>query len=389
MDKNYHRISMITFFVVVVLCTTLACTWLQNPPSPVESRTSVIPSNTPPVIEPTPEAFITPAGSMVPPTESPTDDVTLPDGIPVIWDDDGSPDGIIALLYLLKHPEYQVEAITVACGEAHTELFAENLTRMLTRAGYSGIPVAAGRETPLEGDNAFPDEWRGATDIFWEADLPEAESQVDTRMASLVIVDIVKSSPVPVTIFLTGNHTNLAEALRLDPSIAQNINLVEVMGGALNVPGNIASDYPAIQNHVAEWNIWVDPVAADEVFQSGIPIQLMPLDATNYVIWHEEDAAAWEGTGSREGILAAEILRWMLRSWFPTGVYAWDVVAAVDMTDPEHCSHFDHYVWVDTAQGDEQGRTIIDDNQPPNMNVCEIPNERNIKNALLEVFELP
>lgn len=52
-----------------------------------------------------------------------------------------------------------------------------------------------------------------------------------------MIVDIVKNSPQPVTIFLTGNHTNLAEAFRLDPTIKNNIKLVEVMGGALHVPG--------------------------------------------------------------------------------------------------------------------------------------------------------
>lgn len=95
------------------------------------------------------------------------------EGIPIIWDDDGSPDGIIALVYLLRHPDIRVEGISVSCGEAHTELFAENLTRMLTRVGYTGILVAAGRETPLEGDNTFPDEWRGATDVFWEVELPD------------------------------------------------------------------------------------------------------------------------------------------------------------------------------------------------------------------------
>lgn len=309
--------------------------------------------------------------------------------IPVIWDDDGSPDGMIALLYLLKHPEFDVKAITVSCGEAHPKIFAENISRMLTRIGYSGIPVAAGRDTPLEGENAFPEEWRAATDIFWEVDLPEADSPIDARMASLVIVDTVKNSPEPVTIFLTGNHTNLAEALRLDPSIANHINLVQVMGGALFVPGNIASDYPAIPNYVAEWNIWVDPVAAEEVLQSGIPIQLMPLDATSHVIWVEEDAAAWEGTGSPEGILSAEILRWMLRSWFPTGVYAWDVVAAVDLTYPGYCTHEDHFVWVDTTSGNEQGRTIVDDDQTPNMSVCLLPKQDENKAALLEIFNLP
>ncbi|MGB2963041.1 MAG: nucleoside hydrolase [Anaerolineales bacterium] len=364
-----------TLTLGVVLFTSLACSWLTNLSSaPPEPDLSGLPSDTQSSSEPT-QMLI-------------QDSSVLPK-IPVIWDDDGSPDGIIALLYLLKHPAIRLEGIAVSCGEAHPQVFAENLTRMLARIGRQGIPVAAGRDTPLEGNNAFPESWRAATDIFWEAELPATESQTSSKSASQLIIEIVKNSPEPVIIFLTGNHTNLAEALRLDPSIADNIQLIEVMGGAFEVDGNIASDYPEIPNWVAEWNIWVDPMAADEVFQSGIPIQLMPLDATNYVVWTEDDAVDWESSRSPEGILAAEILRWMLRSWFPTGVYAWDVVAAVDMTNPEHCFHTDQHVWVDTAPGDKQGRTLIDGNKSPNISVCETPNEGEVKRLLRDIFDLP
>ena len=113
------------------------------------------------------------------------------------------------------------------------------------------------------------------------------------------------------------------------------------------------------------------------------------MDATNHVIWTEEDAADWENSGTPEGILAAEILRWMLRNWFPTGVYAWDVVTAVDITNPEVCTHNDYYIWVDTTLGIEQGRTLIDENQTPNMRVCEMPSEINVKNWIRDIFFLP
>jgi purine nucleosidase/pyrimidine-specific ribonucleoside hydrolase len=381
---NKSRAVLVVILFSCLVIFTLACTLLNYLPSGADKSDSNENLSLSPISSgPSPDPLITPAGSMVPPEEIQSG------SIPVIWDDDGSPDGIIALLYLLRHPDIQVVGLSISCGEAHTELFAQNLTRMLTRVGYTGIPVSAGRETPLVGDNTFPDEWRGATDVFWEVELPEPVDQVDPRLASLMIVEIVKNSPQPVTIFLTGNHTNLAEALRLDPSIKDNIKLIEVMGGALRVPGNINSDYPSNPNQVAEWNIWVDPVAAEEVFQSGIPIQLMPLDATNHVIWTEEDAADWESSGTPEGILAAEILRWMLRSWFPTGVYAWDVVAAVDMIQPEYCTHSDQFIWVDTAPGIEQGRTLIDENKDPNTDVCELPDESKVKDALKEVFHGP
>lgn len=337
----------------------------------------------------TPLTSPTPQDRVIPPTDATIQEPSTHPQIPVIWDDDGSPDGMIALLYLLRHPQMRVEAITVSCGEAHPEIFAQNLTRMLARIGWEGIPVAAGRSTPLEGSNAFPEPWRQATDTFWDIELPAAVEPVEISPASQVILEVVKNSPEPVSILLTGNHTNLAEALRMDPSIAERIDVVEVMGGALFVPGNIASDWPDIPNYVAEWNIYVDPAAANEVFSSGLQIRLVPLDATNQVLWTEEDAAAWEASGSPEGLLASEILHWMLRSWFVEGVYAWDVVAAVDLTDAGMCQHADHYVRIDTQPGDKQGQTIVDDAQPANSSVCLTTSTEALKQHVADIFQSP
>ena len=65
------------------------------------------------------------------------------------------------------------------------------------------------------------------------------------------------------------------------------------MGGSVNVEGNIKSDWPAIDNSVAEWNIWVDPAAAEVVFTSGLPLHLIPLDATRKVSWTRSDFPGW------------------------------------------------------------------------------------------------
>jgi pyrimidine-specific ribonucleoside hydrolase len=360
------KIAIVTLLLVIVVCMLGAC-------SERSMKT------------PTPHTI----KSTLRPTATLPSDTMNESQLPVIWDDDGSPDGVIALLYFLKNPQVRVEAITVSCGEAHPEIFAKNLTRMLARIGREGIPVAAGRGTPLEGNNTFPEPWREVTDIFWGVELPSFSEPVESISASQLIVEVVKRSSEPVTIFLTGNHTNLAEALRLDPSIANHIKVVEVMGGALYVPGNIASDWPENTNQVAEWNIWVDPVAADEVFTSSLPIRLVPLDATKHVIWTEEDAATWEASDSPEGDMASEILRWMLSSWYPEGVYAWDVVAAVDLTDPNICQHTDKYVWIATEPGDQQGKTIVDDSKPANSSVCLIPLGAVLKDHVAEVFQMP
>lgn len=368
-----------TIYLVLATLSLAAC---RVPAIPAQEARNATAAQPPPAILP-PAATVPPA--VFP---SPSNTPAHPH-LRVLWDDDGSPDGILALLYFLRNPDVTVEAITVSPGEAHPDLFAENLTRMLARIGRADIPVAAGRTTPLEGDNAFPEPWRHATDTFWEIDLPEALEPVQSVSAGQLIVQVLNESPNGTTVFISGTHTNLAEALRLDPLIADRIASVSVMGGALYVPGNIHSDWPGIENTVAEWNIWVDPVAASEVFNSGLSIDLTPLDATNQVVWTEADAAAWEASGTIEGVLAAEILRWMLRSWFPEGVYAWDLVAAVNATDSDLCRYERVHVQVVTVSGPEQGRTVVVRDQPPNTAACLSPEADAIRRRVAEVLRAP
>jgi len=305
--------------------------------------------------------------------------------IPVIVDDDGSPDGMIALLYFLEHPGYDVIAVTISPGEAHPQLFAGHVARLLAGLGHPEIPVGYGQDAALEGDNVFPDPWRASTDEFWGITLPEADFPFDPLPSSAVLLETLNQASEPVVVFVTGTHTNIAEALALDPEVAANIRSVVIMGGAVNVPGNIASDWPEIDNTVAEWNIWVDPVAAQTVFDSGLPLHLVPLDATNQVVWTSEDAASWRSSERAAGGYAADILEWMLRSWFPEGVYAWDLVTAVIATDPMLCTGEDLAIEVITEAGPEQGWTRVVEG-PANIDVCLQPVATGIKARVDSVF---
>jgi purine nucleosidase/pyrimidine-specific ribonucleoside hydrolase len=289
--------------------------------------------------------------------------------IPILVDDDGSPDGTIALLYFLRNPLFDVRAVTVSCGEAHPEVYAGHLAKLLAGLGRSDIPVGAGRATPLVGTNAFPDPWRQASDNFWNVPYPEAPASLEAIPAAELLIDTIRSSPEPVMVFVSGTHTNLAEALRLDPGIVDNIRDVYVMGGSLHIPGNIKSDWPEIDNAVAEWNLWVDPAAADEVFTSGLEIHLVPLDATDQVRWTESDARAWAASASPEGTLASDLLMMTLDSWSATGVYVWDLVAAIQATDPTLCPDVPLSVDVLVAPGPDQGQTVITDG-PQNVTAC-------------------
>lgn len=298
--------------------------------------------------------------------------------VPLIFDDDGSPDGIIALLYFLRNPHFDVRAVTVSQGEAHPQIFSLHISQLLSMLGKNDIPVGFGRATPLEGTNAFPDPWREASDRFFDFPLPESPDAIEVRPATDVILETLFESTEPMMFFIGGTHTNLAEVLRIDPEIDEKISGVYMMGGSIYVPGNIESDWPEIHNVVAEWNIWVDPQAAHEVFASGIPLHLVPLDATNQVVWAEADAENWESSAVPETVMAGNFLNWMLQSWELDKAYIWDLVAAIVATDPRLCPEVLLSLDVRIDPDLEQGQTILVDG-PANVRVCLDPDPGQVR----------
>jgi inosine-uridine nucleoside N-ribohydrolase len=100
---------------------------------------------------------------------------------------------------------------------------------------------------------------------------------------------MINQATEPVTIFVSGPFTNLALALQLDPAIKDKISAVYFMGGAVDVPGNKTGLMPDSGNRVADWNMIADPQAAKEVFESGLELYMVPLDATNKVLFSQKD----------------------------------------------------------------------------------------------------
>ena len=316
---------------------------------------------------------------------------------PLIIDDDGSQDGMTAIAYMLANPEFDVEAITISNGIARPEVFDDNLLRMLDRLNDLDVPVGVGRSTPLEGDNEFPDFIRDASDNFWSptVSLPESVPNVETEDAVDLIIETINNSPKPVAILATGPLTNIAEALRRDPGIIDNIEVVQIMGGAVFTEGNlpVLPDPPFSTNTVAEFNIWIDPVAAQEVFdagESGLKIQLTPLDATEDIEFDRQDYQAWLDTGTPESTIAAEFLDYALTviqsDNDPNPV--WDLVAAINLAEPEFSPETPLHLDVDTESdpGDTQGQTIAVEDLPPNVLVSLDPSFNNLDYDADELF---
>ena len=316
---------------------------------------------------------------------------------PLIIDDDGSQDGMTAIAYMLANPEFDVQAITISNGIARPEVFDDNVLRMLERLGDLDIPVGVGQSSPLAGDNEFPDFIRDASDTFWSpfVSLPEEVPDVETEDAVDLIIETINNSPEPVGILATGPLTNIAEALRRDPDIVDNIEVVQIMGGAVFTEGNlpVLPDPPFSTNTSAEFNIWIDPIAAQEVFdagEEGLKIQLTPLDATNQIEFDREDYEAWLDTGTPESIIAAEFLDYALTviqsDNDPNPV--WDLVAAINLAEPDFSPETPLHIDVDTESdpGDTQGATVAVPDLPPNVLVSLDPSFDNLDFDADEVF---
>lgn len=191
----------------------------------------------------------------------------------VVVDTDLAFDDIMALLYLLQRDDVVIDAVTITgTGEAHCDPGVRNAIRLLALGGETDAPVACGRETPLQGTNAFPQEWRTAVDDLSMLDLPEVGGGADPRGAARLLLDTLDGDATLITL---GPLTNVAQALRADPAFASRVPQFVAMAGAIDAGGNAPSG-------VAEYNVWVDPLAAKEVIE-GMAVTLVPLDATDDV----------------------------------------------------------------------------------------------------------
>ena len=305
--------------------------------------------------------------------------------LPVIFDDDGSQDGTAALAYLLSHPGVSIRAITISYGEAHPDVYVQHIARKLDELGIDGIPLGAGQDAPLAGSNAFPDWLRESSNNFGGMPVPNADQTYPVQDAAELIVATVNASPEPITIYLSGAQTNLAEALQLNADIAENIAGVYIMGGAVYVPGNIKGLTPESDNEVAEWNIYADPQAAKEVYASGLPLYLVTLDATNQVTLDAEDIQPWREGGPLADF-AFEIYERKLENFGGRNAETWDLMTAAVMVDPSLCGFASLSLDVITVDGATSGQTVVDECGAPNVEVCLSPDAGRIKENFREVF---
>ncbi len=258
--------------------------------------------------------------------------------IPVIFDTDMAIDDWAALLFLARHPEVELKAVTVAgSGEAHCEPGVRNALALLDLVDpHNTIPVTCGDATPLDGYFVFPVPWQEDMDKLSGVPVMPSVRDGDTRHAVDIIHDVVGASDEPVVLLATGPFTNVAQWLQRHPGDASALGRLVVMGGVIDAPGNIivpgfTDDNP---NTRAEWNIYVDPLAADIVLRSQLPIELVGLDVTNHVKVTEAFAREFKSRANNPAAVfwdkVLDANDWFIKSG---EYYFWDVLAALVVVD--------------------------------------------------------
>jgi pyrimidine-specific ribonucleoside hydrolase len=211
---------------------------------------------------------------------------------------------------------------------------------------------------PLKGDHAFPTEWRERVDDLLGLTLPENSREASSESAVELLTRIIQGSPRKVHLIALGPLTNVGEVLEAEPALVINLEMITVMGGAMEVAGNVGSS-SSIENEVAEWNIYVDPRAAAEVFGSGVPITLVPLDATNYAPLTMEFYRRLERDRTTSvaefvyRVLAAQEEN-VRSGWY----YFWDPLAAAIATEEGLGTFQEISLIVIEEEGAESGRTL-------------------------------
>jgi purine nucleosidase len=311
----------------------------------------------------------------------------MPTRIPLILDVDTGVDDALALLYACASPDAELLAATCVGGNVDARQVAENTRAVLELAGRGDVPVALGREQPLVKPLETSTETHGPRGLG-AAELPPARRRLERKEAATVIVDIARARPGEVTLVTLGPLTNMAVAMEREPALPRLLGGWVMMGGAFRSPGNTTP--------TSEWNVHVDPDAAQRVFATwatrvdgdptrlGLALGLDVTERTRFLPEHLRHLAVRAGVQPLDAsplsgepieavgsVAANPILRFVadaLRFYFDFharydgfyGAFLHDPMAVAAALDPSLVGARPVYVDVETGPGLAHGMTVAD-----------------------------
>ena len=219
----------------------------------------------------------------------------------IIFDTDPGQDDMAAILMALASPrELDVLGIVAVAGNVPLHHTERNARKICELAGRADIPVFAGSDTPMGRKLVTAEHVHGKTGLDGP-DLPDPKMPLQTKPGVDFLIETLRAAKDgEITLCTLGPLTDVGLALRRAPDIVPKIREIVMMAGAYFEVGNITP--------TAEFNVYVDPTAADIVFKSGVPITVMPLDVTHQVLVTPARMEKLASLGNRSGKALAEAL---------------------------------------------------------------------------------
>ncbi len=270
---------------------------------------------------------------------------------PLIMDVDTGVDDALALLLALASPEVELVGVSTVAGNVPLHRTTDNTLRLLQWAGRADVPVYAGAEQPLVRDAVAAADVHGATGLG-AAQLPAAHTSPAGDGVEFLL-STLQARPGEVTLVATGPLTNLAQAEARVPGVMRQARQVVIMGGALQVPGNITP--------TAEFNFYADPHAARQVLASEAELVLVGLDVTEQV-WLDQTALQ-AGTGTRAGFCRAAcepVIAFEAAHYGSAGMHVHDPMALGTALWPQLFRTQQLWVDVETVGELTAGQVVVD-----------------------------
>ena len=297
----------------------------------------------------------------------------------IIIDTDPGIDDAVAILLALASPELEVLGIVAVAGNVPLATTARNARSIVELAGRPELPVYAGCPRPLGGKPLDAERSHGSSGLG-DLVLPVPAQPPRAEHGVFYLVDRLRqAAPKSLTVCALGPLTNIAMALVAAPDIAASVAELVLMGGATRGQGNVTA--------VAEFNIHADPHAAALVFDSGLPITMVPLDVTEAVRSTPERIAPIRALGTRCGAAASELLG-PRRALGEPPMAMHDPCVIAYLLMPELFRQSAAHVTVETYSPLAMGMTIVDrrprSGQRPNAQVIEAADADGIYRLLAE-----
>lgn len=270
--------------------------------------------------------------------------------IPIILDVDTGLDDALALIEAVRDPHVDLLAVSTLSGNVNVHKATANTLAVLDYLGANDIPVHRGASHPLVEPIFDASDIHGVTGLG-DALLPESGRGEGSDRGPAAIIRLARQRPGEITLVCTGPLTNLAIALNVEPDLGKWLKQVVIMGGAYRVPGN--------KRPHGEFNILLDPEAAEQVFHAGLPdVIAIGLDVTHETTLSRTDWEHLDSIHQPDSDLVALITRFTFHTRQRDVFYMHDPLALGVAIDPSIVTCESGRVDV-VLSGPERGRTVF------------------------------